>query len=427
MARKILTNKESGLSHRDKVNSNFEELYDISGGGVEDYWYGFDMTVGQTDSNVTKIKGDGVPTGAHPVSDKFFPAIVNEDASINYELNPNNISQKKDGSAADLSGVDGDVVRVNPAYYFKFELESNTLRYKESPYALPGYTYVPKHYFGIFPGDEDTAGKLRSRSGVTALTNKIRSYYRGIAAAKGQGWCITPYFFYMADYFTAVSYFGSLNSQDFIGEGATNAVSADWSTYNGYYPVWKTDGGSASSHGSGAVTATPSNPNTSSIINGQIPLTVSSWGDGTQTLNTNMAIMWWLRDVFGPTWYFYDGININYTATDAQVYISKNPVDFADDTTTNYEKLADIAVNTGYISELVPGTILPTLGGVSGGSTTHCGDRHYSPGLNSGWRVARFGGDLNDGSRAGLLYSSFINDSGYGFPSVGARLCWVDI
>jgi len=427
MARQIINNGENGLSWKNKINSNFEELYETAGAGVEDYWYGFEMTKGQTDGQVTKIKGDGVPTGSYPVSDKFYPAVVNEDASINYELNPNNLTQKKDGSASDLSGADGDAKVIMPEYYYKFELEGNTVRFKESPYALEGFTRLPTSYWGIFPGDEDGNGKFRSRSNVTPLTNKTRPYYRGISSAKGTGWCMEPFWWYMIHYFTAVSYFGNLNSQEFLGEGATNAASGDWSGYNGYYPVWTSDGSAASSYGSGTVTSTPANANEANLVNGQIPVTVSSWGDGTKTLNTNIAVMWWVRDMFGHTLKFQDGININYTSTAAEVYICKNPAHFADDTTTNYEKLADIAENSGYISEFVAGTILPAVGGVAGSSSEHCGDRHYSLGLSSGWRVAQFGGSLSYGSSAGLLCSYFNSASGSDAPSFGARLCWVDV
>lgn len=39
-----------------------------------------------------------------------------------------------------------------------------------------------------------------------------------------------------------------------------------------------------------------------------------------------------------------------------------------------------------------------------------------------GWRVAQFGGNLNNGSNAGLLYSNFNNDSGNDNPNIGTHL-----
>lgn len=404
-------------AHKKRFGINIMSSYD---------WYGEKFEIGQT-STITSEIGSSELISSEPITSNIYPAVINEDKSINYKLNPNNLTQKENEDSSDLSGADGDVMAVIPTYYRKWWVENGYIYNAFSPTYIPGFTKIPKHARGIYMADEDGSSKLRSRSNVTPLTNKTRNYYRTRASNKGSGWSITPYFIYESDYFLWLTESQKLHSQEAISVGATNASSTNWSNYNGYYPVWKTDGGSASSYGGGTVTASPTNPNTSNVRTGEIPITVSSF-DGT-TLNTQMAILWWMRDVFGHIWEFWDDINIyNSSANGSQVYISKNPNNFADDISSNYILYANIAQNDGYISQFVNGTILPYLNGVSGNSSNHCGDYHYSRydnDPNSGWRVALAGGTLNHGTRAGLLLSNFHNDSGNDSPNLGARLCLI--
>ena len=373
------------------------------------------------------LTGYGRP-GANAVIQQIYPAVVNEDKTINYKLNPDDLTQKEDGTASVLDGTDGDVMIIIPDYWMYHEvLPTGKVKYHFSPSPLPGYTKIPKHAKGIYKADEDSNSKLRSRSNVTPLVNQTRDYFRQRAYNKGDGWCIEPYFIREADTLLAFAELLNNNSQSVIGTGATNASSSNWDAYNNYSPVWTTDGGSASSYGSGTVTATPSDPNTSSVRTGTIPIEVSGF-NGT-TLTTEMAILWWMRDVFGHIWEWVDGINVyNSSANGSEVFISNDVTAFADDTETNYFLYQKIAETDGYIEKFIPGTILPEKGYTNGGSGTYVGDyfyTYYENNADSGWRVARWGGRLSNGSWAGLCYAYVYLLSGAAHSHVGARLCLV--
>jgi hypothetical protein len=283
---------------------------------------------------------------------------------------------------------------------------------------------------GIYPAYYDSGNDiLRSISGVTPTTNETRSWYRSKAANIGGGWCITPYHHYNVLYHLLVAERLNLNMQESISEGAIGAGSGDWSTFCGgsYWPVWTSDGGQLSSYADPGGVLNINNPNQVDARHGEIPLTIENWGDGTATLNTQIAIMWHIRDPWGHTWKFKDGLNIhNSSANGARVFQAKDPANFADDTEIGYELAGNIAENGAYVSKFLQGHMLPTK--VSGESSSHVGDYHYSYYDNdpdSGWRVAYAGGAMFNGSFAGpacfyLRYSS-SSDSEF----LGARLCKV--
>lgn len=408
------------------------ENYNVDGAQIKsksaDYWYGFRMTIGQSGTSVTAI-GRSDLIDSQPVSQAIYPAMIAEDKTEVYKLNPNDLTKKLNGLPSDLSGADGDAQSVIPDYWIKIDVDGATVDIKFSPIEQAGWTKIPKHAKGIYKADEDASGKLRSRSGVTPLTNKTRDYFRQRAAAKGAGWCIEPYFIREADIYLAFSELLNINSQEAIGDGATNADSTDWDNYNSRYPVWTTDGGAASSYGAGTVTYTPGDPNSADVRIGVINLIVSDFVNGTSDLNTEMAVLWWMRDVFGHILEWVDGINIhNSTEAGSVAYICRDPSKFADDTDVDYEVYAQLAEADGYISEFIPGTILPAQGGVSGASSEHVGDRFYTifdTNPDSGWRVARWGGDLSNGSNAGLCSAIVNSSSGHDNPAIGARLCLI--
>lgn len=376
-----------------------------------DYWYGFEMTIGQTGTTVVAIGRDDLKV-SKPCTAAIYPAMVAEDKTEAYQLSKSDLTKKANGTPAVLTGADGDGVAIIPDYYIDKKVDGNILRVKVSPLPLPGFIKIAKHGKGLWMASEDGNGKLRSISGVKPLTNKTRDYFRQKAAAKGVGWCIEPYHLREADFFLAVTELLNLNSQEALGVGATNASGTDWSNYNGYNPVWNNGEG-----------------NEADVRNGQIPVSVENFVGGSAPLSTNIAVLWWMRDVFGHLYEWVDGINIlNSSVGGSIAYICKNPGLFADNTAENYEEYAQLAEADGYISKFVPGTILPAQGQPAGSSSQHVGDYYYtefdtSP--DGGWRVALWGGDLNAGSHAGLCCAYSLYSSGSVYARLGARLCLI--
>ncbi len=399
-------------------------------------WYGFRLIKGQTETLVTEIGSDPATIANKPVSStsRIYPAVVDAAGNVLYKLGGttgNDLTKKRGTTkAADLSGVDGEVMTVFEPFYYRYDVwsdETNTYEdWKFSLYQLPGYTRFPRFFMGIYPAYYDSGNDiLRSISNVTPETNKTRSWYRGKAANIGSGWCITPYYYYNVIWHLLVAERLNLNSQEDISTGATNAGGGDWDDYNGYYPVWTADGGAASDYGAGTITATPGDPNTADVRVGEIPVTVDSWGTGSLTLNTQMAVIWHMRDVLGHIWEWQDGLNIhNSSAEGSRAFQAKDPANFADDTETGYNLVGNLAENDGYASKLVEGQMLPV--DISGGSSEHIGDyfyTYYDNNADSGWRVARVGGHLYHGSLAGLSSLHVYYDSSFVHPHIGARLC----
>lgn len=377
-----------------------------------DQWYGFEMTIGQSSSVVTAIGHTDLKT-SKPVHAAMYPAVVAEDGTIEQILDKGRIDKQADGSPSTIDGTLGDVMLIIPEYYRKIEITDTKVRVMVSPYAIPGFTKIKQKGYGIYKADKDGSDKLRSRSGVTPLTSTTRANFRTYADNKNDaGYDVT---WHQKDYEISADLYWlfvmdelNLSAQAAIGDGATNASSTDWSNYNSYNPVW--DNGEGDDE---------------DVWTGQIAVAVANFVGGSSDLNTNIAVLYGIRDVFGHLWEWVDGLNLhNSTANGARAFACANPDNFADDTDTNYSLIAQLAESDGYISKLIWGTILPSE--VSGGSTNHCGDYHYSYFNNdpdSGWRVARFGGNLNDGSTAGLLCSAFNISSGFVVAHLGARLC----
>ncbi len=410
--------------------SDYVVMNDPIFNSFDTYWYGVEWTPGQTNSTVTAI-GNPVLFAQNAVTgyDMIYPAVVEEDGTIAYKLDPTNLSLKEDGvTASVLTGADGDVMTVYERMYFK--AYRDTLRNKQqimfSKYALPGFIEVPKHAVGIYPAYADLAGdsKLRSISGVTPTTNKGRSEFRTYAQNKTahSKWSQEPFWYYEMKYWLMLVEFLNMNSQTNLGDGASNASSDDWSSYNAYNPVWTTDGGSAAATGAGTVTATPADPNTANVRNGSIPLTVSDFVGGTGDLSTQMAIFHWQRDVFGHIWEWKDGINIYNSAENSETYICKNPANFADDTFTNYEFYKNIAEGNGYVNTFAEGSMLPLLTGGTGSGSNHCGDYFYTAYPTVGFRGLFAGGYLHLGAFDGLASLRVSYPASDRHASIGSRL-----
>ncbi len=447
---------------------------------IADYWYGFHMTNGQIASVVTAI-GRADLQLSKPCTAAIYPAMIAEDSSEVYKLDTLDIRKKLDQTPSDLTGPDGDAMSVIPEYYLKFEITGNDIDFKFSPFPIPGFTRIPKHAKGLWKAYKDPAtAKLRSISGVIPSVNMTRAAFRIAAQAKTAhpGWCIDPYFIKEADFFLWVAESLNLNSQEAIGAGATNANSADWNNYNGYNPVWDNGTGNDALIRTGQIavsvadfvnTTISTEPFTSvfdnavallhnPIVSGSVvigayvegtdyavdytagTITVYSTGsmsDATQyaidyhylaPLGTNIAVQWWMRDIFGHIWDHVDGININNDpVAGSRAFICKNIADFANNTQLNYELAGQLAELDGYISQFVPGTILPIKGMPTGSSSQNVGDYYYTYFDNdpaSGWRVALWSGALGAGAFAGLCCAAF-NSADTASSSVGSRLCLV--
>ncbi|NOY50438.1 MAG: hypothetical protein GXO88_07750 [Chlorobi bacterium] len=369
------------------------------------YWYGVEWDTTVADPSVTRI-GNVQYQASLPIQNGMVRAVVNDDRTVNYYLDPNNSNKKADGTTANLTGADGQVMVIVPTHWERFERVGTKRRIELATVALPGFTKVTKYAIGAYEAYYNTTtGKLESRSGVMPTTNKTRANFRTYAAARGTGWHQLDYNSYFDIFSLYLTEYASFDSQTVL-PGATNATSADWSTYNGSNPVIAT--GASNSYGNASAS---------------VPFSIANFVGGTATLNSHEADYRGIENVYGHIWQFVDGININYTSsTSAYAYIDSDPSTYADDTPTNYVLAGKITNASGYITSLLDNSLLPQT--VGGSSSTYMTDYTWASSSQAGvWRVALWGASLSYSSNGGFLAASFDSPSGRVYGSIGGRLC----
>jgi len=129
-----------------------------------------------------------------------------------------------------------------------------------------------------------------------------------------------------------------------------------------------------------------------------------------------------IEHLWGNVWQFVDGVNINNNVAS----VCLDPDNYVVDkwTTDNYNALSYTNINAdeyvvvmGYSSDY-PFAQFPTVAS-GGGATTYYSDYYFQA---SGSRIARFGGNWDYVTRAGVSNWNLSSDSGVAAAVVGARL-----
>lgn len=129
----------------------------------------------------------------------------------------------------------------------------------------------------------------------------------------------------------------------------------------------------------------------------------------------------YVEDLWGNQWAIIADVLIQ----DHQAYVCKDPTKFADSITSDYEKVGYVnAATDGWTKELGwdkahPYVRLPFV--VGGSNTTYFCDYYWQ---NGGLRVACVGGDLDNGTNAGLVSWGCSSDVGGAWFDLGARLSY---
>ena len=366
--------------------------------------------------------GDTIGSDDLPYHNQIRCALQNEDSTINYYLDPDDWTKTIDGTVADLTGGDGDVVQVLPKLYEKHTLTlDGKHRYLFSTKKLAGFTVHPAFWDGtqeldyvcaaVYKAHKDSGtGKLQSISGVKATTNITRAQFR-VAAELSNSFVQSFYVWDLRVKLIACE-FGTYDVQNAIGRGITDVVSAAWSTYNGYNPIINEGEGDSLASGTGTV-----------------DVTVDDFPTAGNSITVQVVKWRGLENFYGHLWEFVDGVNIlNHEADEASyAYLCFNPDKFTDDTVTNYDNKGSLALADNYWDQaLVNGLMLPSR--VTGSSSTGMASYYYTRyndlevGFGTDWRVLVVGGTANGGSRAGIVVSASsasANDAAY----FGTRLC----
>ena len=370
-------------------------------------------SINHANSNpATSVTRLGNPNVSYHVLNQIRAAVIKDDETVNYYLDPTDFTKKENGQASTLTGADGQVMIYKPGYWRKVVTDGDMLYIYWSINPLPDYTYSQPYWIGQQLGYIDGGGKLCSIHGVMPTVNKHRDEFRTAARLRGSNnWCVFPYevWQFINDAFRIK--YATLNSQATppagLGIGATNASSTDWNNFNAYNPVVAC-----------GLKLT--------LDDAQVPFSVANFVGGTGTLNSNAACFYGIEHVFGHLWQWVDGLNLNYNTVESvnyqDAYICLNPAQFADNTATNYTKLdGQMPATSGYISKTHAGLIPSSITG--GGSATYYCDYYYAGSAGVGWRGAFAGGLLGSDAYAGLACSLFINAASVRISYLGSRLC----
>lgn len=359
---------------------------------------------------------------------KMRGCILGSNGEVNYYLKSDDWSKKEDGTTADLTGNDGQVMVQIPKFWFKQTRWASVYRWQISsgPFSdfslhpafvkngeVKDYRYISAYdvcvyddsasdYLGGKNLDDnsgnvdlgaDTLASVKDQYPMVGLT---RDQFRQLAANIGTGWRLGDFWLV-----SAIQMLYLVEYQDFASQAQLGAGN----TEGGYISS------SADQNDSPHTIAGAGD----SIADGSTDATSGAGVDAKP--GTSFMKYRGIENFYGNCTNWVDGININ----DRQAYVSNDDSVFADDTDTDYEELGVPApdINGQYVTDLqdVDGAFIPAAGG--GSSTTYMGDAFYE---NTGWRVARFGGGASLGARAGAFCWYWFDSSSDAYRTVGARI-----
>lgn len=437
------------------------EWQDNQGGGIdyaglEDiYSYGVEWDSTVADPTLTRI-GNPLLHKSLPIQSQYKGCVANG-AEINYYLNPNDWSQKADGTPSVLDGTDGTVRVHIPKFYGKSGVEGTKRWVRMSTIKMDNtWIEIPEMLVDAYRSTVDTTvsatpkavsvvnttAQFRGGGNRTAndtyldtdafrsdlgkpRTNISRANMRTYATNAGSEMLCYEYYKWIF-YWAWVVEYATLNSQKAytadltaegyhqggLGDGVTT-WNDDWNTYNGYYPL--TPCGYCNDIG-----------NFTGVKDLVIPETVIN--ESTTVASKTFKVPRWrgFDNPFGDIWTNLDGIILERTAANqpSSVYTTTDPTAFGDDNTAKGKMTVagtEIA-SDGWIKDYdlgETGEIIPSV--VGGSATTYMCDYHYCNASSTALRTLLVGSRADYGGSAGLGY--FYSDNGVGnaFATVGFR------
>ena len=415
--------------------------------GLEDiYSYGVEWDSTVADPTLTRI-GNPLLHKSLPIQSQYKGCVANG-AEINYYLNPNDWSQKADGTPSVLDGTDGTVRVHIPKFYGKSGVEGTKRWVRMSTIKMDNtWIEIPEMLVDAYRSAVDTTvsatpkavsvvnttAQFRGGGNRTAndtyldtdafrsdlgkpRTNISRANMRTYATNAGSEMLCYEYYKWIF-YWAWVVEYATLNSQKAytadltaegyhqggLGDGVTT-WNGDWNTYNGYYPL--TPCGYCNDIG-----------NFTGVKDLVIPETVIN--ESTTVASKTFKVPRWrgFDNPFGDIWTNLDGIILERTAANqpSSVYTTTDPTAFGDDNTAKGKMTVagtEIA-SDGWIKDYdlgETGEIIPSV--VGGSATTYMCDYHYCNASSTALRTLLVGGGASNGGYAGL--GCFYSHDGVG-------------
>lgn len=439
------------------------EWQDNQGGGTIDYTglediysYGVEWDTTVADPTLTRI-GNPLLHKSLPIQSQYKGCVANG-AEINYYLNPNDWSQKADGTPSVLDGTDGTVRVHIPKFYGKTGVEGTKRWVRMSTIKMDNtWIEIPEMLVDAYRSTVDTTvsatPKAVSVVNTTAQfrgggnrtvndtyldtdafrsdlgkprTNISRANMRTYATNAGSEMLCYEYYkwiFYWAwviEYATfnsQAAYNADLTAEGYhqggLGDGVTTWDGTNWDNYNGYYPL--TPCGYCNEFG-----------NFTGVKNLVIPETVIN--DSTTVASKTFKVPRWrgFDNPFGDTWTNLDGIILERTAANqpSSVYTTTDPTAFGDDNTAKGKMTVagTEIVSDGYTKDYdlgETGEIIPSV--VSGSTTTYMCHYHWCNASSTALRTPVVGGHAVTDGLAGLGCFNSNNGVSYASAAVGFR------
>ena len=386
-----------------------------------------------TSSPASATGGQNIVLGVH---DKMRRCVVLDSGVVNYYLDPFDSTKKADGTAAVLTGADGQVMVEIPKFYTRRTVSGTIITWEISAFPQAGFTVHPAfikdgvevnyRYYGAYDAcvydvggatylsglnydnnsgangvqvdvTATTGDKLASVSGIYPMVGLTRAEFRTLAANRGTFWRQLDFTLWSAVQMLYLIEYQSFYSQAILGAGNTNGsylassgVQADSPHTIAGASNWLGNGSTNTTSGAG-VSAKP---------------------------GTSYMVYRGIENLYGNCWNWADGINVN-VGTNGYVYVTNNRADFADDTSTNMTLIATNASTAAdYASALSAIDNYFIASSVSGGSSsTYLTDYWY--GSTSSNRVVFVGGSAYYAALAGAFHvlansASSVRDRGIG-------------
>lgn len=422
--------------------------------GLEDiYSYGVEWDSTVADPTLTRI-GNPLLHKSLPIQSQYKGCVANG-AEINYYLNPNDWSQKADGTPSVLDGTDGTVRVHIPKFYGKSGVEGTKRWVRMSTIKMDNtWIEIPEMLVDAYrstvnqTGNKavsviNTTAQFRGGGNRTAndayldtdafrsdlgkpRTNISRATMRTYATNAGSEMLCYEYYkwiFYWAwviEYATfnsQAAYNADLTAEGYhqggLGDGVTTWDGTNWNNYNGYYPL--TPCGYCNEFG-----------NFTGVKDLVIPETVIN--DSTTVASKTFKVPRWrgFDNPFGDIWTNLDGIILERTAANqpSSVYTTTDPTAFGDDNTAKGKMTVagtEIA-SDGYTKDYdlgETGEIIPSV--VGGSTTTYMCDYHWCNASSTVLRTLLVGGHALLGGSAGLGCFYSAPGVGYADAHVGFR------
>lgn len=338
------------------------------------------------------------------IQSKLKRCVLDGNGEVVYYLHPKNSTLKEDGTVADLTGGDGNVMVEVPLTYMKYTYTSGSHTWEIQDYEEDGFEPHPAFVragevkkYRYYPAYEGAVinGKLMSVSGQYPTTNITRARFRAYARATGEKYHQLDWLLYEFMTLLAIIEYGTMNIQSALGQGRTALTGGSWvgGSLIGITGLSNSLGNSSGNY---------------------------TFAGDAGSLDADSSFMSYrgCENLFGNIWKFADGINIK----DYVPYINDNPNTYADDIFSGDYVSTGVTVSasSGFGRQLGNSNKGFFVTSVSGGSVT-VGTTDYFY-IQPGNRIALVGRNAAHGLSAGPLSSTFTDVASSVYVGIGGAL-----